>query len=457
MPARLIRKLEKLRLQQELVKPLFYASTAALFIILFLSVIRSSIFSAEQLEEKHIIFEIVFLFLLAILARSIVSYLKQPTVLILMLLGIVMGQSFLHTLWPPISSAIPLLPHEPPTIFLHGELIEVFAQFGAIILLFKVGLHSSIGKIFTRENFVVAILGIILPFIAGYFFAVSTGGDFQYALFLGAALTATSVGVTVGILKEMKLLGERFSQVIMGAAIIDDILSLLVLSLVTNLPSSFDAASLEPFAGVLAYAAIFLVGGSFAGRYFVQKKVDVMEITDKTILYVFSFVFLYAYIAEFIGLSSIVGAFLAGVLLTYSKNAEEINRRSQSLELLFTPVFFISLGMLVDINAVMDFAWPILLISIIAVLTKLAGCGLGALLSGMGRAEAALVGFGMAPRGEVALIIAVFGLSAGALSVPEYSVISAMAFITTIIVPPIFNHLVGKNPSAAAVPGGARK
>jgi Kef-type K+ transport system membrane component KefB len=451
MPKRFLSQLERGRIQDEIVKPLFFTSLPILFIVLFLSIIRTSIFPQEAAEE-HLIFEMVFLILLAILARSIVTYLKQPTVLILMLLGVIMGPSFIQMVWEPLANLYPFLPEAHPEIFLHEELITIFAQFGAIILMFKVGLHSSISKIFTRENFLVAILGIIFPFIAGYLFAVWTGGSFYYALFLGAALTATSVGITVAILKEMRLLEEKFAQMIMGAAIIDDILSLLVLSLVTNLPATLDAAALEPFAMVIIYSIVFLVGGSLVGKYFVRKRVDIMKINDKTLLYVFAFVFLYAYIAEFIGLSSIVGAFLAGVLLNYSKNAEEINKQSKSLELIFTPVFFISLGMLVDVNSVIVFFWPILLLSALAVFTKVAACGLGAVASGLGRTQSLLVGFGMAPRGEIALIIAVFGLSSGALTVPEYSIISAMAFLTTILVPFVFPSILHK---PSEISGGA--
>jgi Kef-type K+ transport system membrane component KefB len=132
------------------------------------------------------------------------------------------------------------------------------------------------------------------------------------------------------------------------------------------------------------------------------------------------------------------------VLLNYSQHASEIDRRTRSLELIFIPVFFISLGMLVDVGSVIQFFWPIIIISAIAVLTKLVGCGLGAFASKLNARESALVGFGMSPRGEVALIIALFGLSSGALSIPEYSIISAMAFLTTIIVPPIFHKLIPK-------------
>lgn len=447
-----LKKLKSLQdAQDAIVRPLFAYSVLILFAIFFLSVIRASVFSPENPEE-HIIFELVFLILLAIVAESIVFHLKQPTVLILMLLGIFMGSSFLALIWGVLPQGIPFLPSQPPEIFLNMHIVELFAQLGAIILMFKAGLHSSIAKIFTKENFLVALLGVILPFAGGYYFAIISGGSFQYALFLGAALTATSVGVTVAILKELKLLEEKFAQVIIGAAVIDDILSLLVLALVLNMPSAIDSTALEPFLQVLAYSVIFLIGGALAGKYFVQMKIDKAELTNKTFLYALAFVFLYAYIAEFIGLSSIVGAFLAGMLLAQSRHVKEIDSRSLSMELIFTPIFFISLGMLVDVPSLGQFFWPIMLLSALAILSKFIGCGIGAFLSKLNGHDSTLVGVGMAPRGEVALIIAVFGLSGGILNSAEYSIICAMAFITTVAMPPVLHALLNNNKTAK---GGA--
>ena len=433
--------------QDAIVRPLFAYSVLILFAILFLSVMRISLFSPEN-PEQHIIFELVFLILLAIVAEIIVFHLKQPTVLILMLLGVVMGSSFLSITWAALPQGIPFLPETPPQIFLNMQIVGLFAQLGAIILMFKAGLHSSISKIFTKDNFFVAFLGIVFPFLGGYYFATLSGGSFQYALFLGAALTATSVGVTVAILKELKLIEQKFAQVIIGAAVIDDILALLVLALVLNMPSAIDSAALEPFLSVLAYSVIFIIGGAIAGKYFVQMKIDKAELNNKTFLYALAFVFLYAYIAQFIGLSGIVGAFLAGMLLAQSRHASEIDSRSLSIELIFTPIFFISLGMLVDVPALAQFFWPIVILSALAILAKFIGCGAGALLAKLSRHESALVGVGMAPRGEVALIIALFGLSAGVLDSAQYSIICAMAFLTTVAMPPVLYHLLNNNQTA---------
>lgn len=425
------------QIERKFLKPVIFFSVILLFIMMLFSLLRTSIFYGTENMEEHVIFEIVFLLLLAIIAESVVIYLKQPTVLVLLLLGIAMGHSFLSEAWGALQPLLPFLPARPPEIILNTHLVNVFAQLGAIILMYKVGLHSSISSIFNRRNFIIALLGVLIPFAAGYAFAAAEGGSFVYALFLGAALTATSVGVTVALLKEGGLVKEDFAQAIIGAAVVDDILSLLVLSLVLNIPSSLEPSAFMPFAAVFLSSLVFIAGGVYAGRWFIGTRIDSREMSDKRFLYALAFVFFYAYFAEFIGLSSIVGAFIAGILLAQSRHREEIEVRSYALEMLFTPIFFISLGMLVDVPSLYAYAVPIIAITAIAVLTKLAGCGLGAFFSGFGKRDSALIGIGMSPRGEVALIVALIGLTAGALTQAEYSIISAMAFLTAIVTPPL--------------------
>ena len=432
------------QIERRFLKPVVLFSVVLLFLMLLFSLLRTSIFYGTENPDEHIIFEIVFLLLLAIVAESVVVYLKQPTVLVLLLLGIVMGPSFLSEAWGVLHPFMPLLPEEAPKIILNTHLVDVFAQLGAIILMYKVGLHSSISKIFSGRNFVIAFLGVLVPFAAGFIFATLGGGSLVYSLFLGAALTATSVGVTVALLREAGLVEKGFAQAIIGAAVIDDVLSLLVLSLVLNMPSSFEPAALQPFALTLASAIIFMVGGVYAGRWFISTRIDHKEMSDKRFLYALAFVLFYAYFAEFIGLSSIVGAFLAGLLLNYSRHREEIEKRSYALEMLFTPIFFISLGMLVDVPSLYRFAVPIILITIIAITAKVVGCGLGAFLTGFGKRDSALIGIGMSPRGEVALIVALIGFTAGALTQSEYSIISAMAFLTAVVTPPMMAPFLKK-------------
>lgn len=411
----------------------------SLFLLLILTVLRASVFGSVE-PEKHIYFEIVFLLLLAVAGELAVIYLRLPSVMILLILGMLMSHSFLAALWGALSGLGLPVSGEPPQILRLEEVIHVFAQLGAVVLLFKVGLHNKIEGIFSRDNLLVATSGVILPFLAGYAYAALTGGNFAYSMFLGAALTATSVGVTVALLKEAGLLNERFAQIIIGAAVIDDILGLLVLSFVINLTTG--DGSLAPIAYTAVSAAVFLFGSIIAGEYFI-KYLDRKEMSPRRFMLVLAFMLLYAYVAEFIKLSAIVGAFIAGVILNRSRHIGDIEEKTYGLEMLFLPIFFISLGILVDVNALSEFAVPILLLTTIAMLTKVIACTGASLFARLGKKDALAVGVGMAPRGEVALIVASLGLTTNVLNVAEYSIISAMALLTTFLVPPLLAKLLG--------------
>lgn len=417
-------------------KKLFPYVALALFVILILTVLRTSVFGAVD-PEKHIYFEIVFLLLLALLGEIAVEYLKQPSVMILMVLGILISPSFFSFAWGLLH-----LPGAAPSILRNEEIIRIFAQLGAVILLFKVGLHNKIEGVFALDNLLVAIAGVVVPFAVGYLYAGSTGGDFAYSMFVGAALTATSVGVTVALLKESGLLAQRFAQVIIGAAIIDDILGLLVLSFVLNITAgSVEIASLL-ITGITA--AVFIFGGVLAGKYFVKYMDSDWSSSSRAILLALAFMLAYAYVAEFIRLSAIVGAFLAGIVLNRSRHIREIQEKTTGLELLFMPIFFISLGLLVDVNALFEFAVPILVLTAIAFVTKVVPCALAAMAASLKQNDALAVGVGMVPRGEVALIIASLGLSSGVLGAAQYSIISAMALLSTFMVPPLLSRLLKK-------------
>lgn len=419
-----------------------------IFILLLLSIVRTSIFEEVE-EEKHIYFEIVFLLLLAVAGELTVVYTKQPTVMILMILGMLMSPSFLSILWDFAHSLeLPFaIPAEPPNILRLENILHVFAQLGAIILLFKVGMHNKIEKIFASDNLMVAMAGVVLPFAVGYFYATSAGGSFAYSMFVATALTATSVGVTVAILREFKLMNERFAEIIIGAAVLDDVLGLLVLSLVINLTGAGADAAVSSLFITFATAAVFLAGSVLAGKYFVDY-IDKKELNQRRFLLILALVLFYSYIAEFINLSAIVGAFMAGIILNQSKHQNEIEEKTYGLELLFMPIFFISLGILIDVDALALFFVPIVILSILALATKVIGCGAAALYAGLKPKEAVIVGFGMAPRGEVALIIAAIGLTTNVLNQSEYSILAAMALLTTIVTPPILQMLIERAKNA---------
>ena len=407
-----------------------------LFAILILSVAKTSIFGEVE-SGKYIYFEIAFLLLLAILGEIIVVRTKQPSVMILMVLGAIISSSTISSIWNFANFPIP-----SPNILKVSEIIHIFAQFGAMILLFKVGLESKIEKIFAIDNLVVALLGVIVPFVIGYFYAQSSGGSFVYSLFLGSALTATSVGVSVAILKEMKLIEKRFAQIIIGAAVIDDIIGLIVLSLVINV-SVIKGPLINSLVATVAISAIFILGSVIVGKKFLNY-INSREFDTRGFLLLLAFVLFYSYLAEYIKLSAIVGAFIAGLSISQSKYIREIDEKIYGLEMLFVPVFFISLGMMIDINSIATFVIPIVVLSLIAIASKFIGCAGGALIAKLEPLEAAIVGLGMAPRGEVALIVGSIALSYNAINSSEYSIIASMATLTTFITPPILQRMISK-------------
>lgn len=423
-----------------------------LAVLLFLSVFRASIFT-EVSEDKKIWFELSFLLLAAISAEMLVAYLKQPFVMVLLLVGVAISPSAVGIIYPAIEGAgnfvlSPLsisLPAHAPVLVQTDELVMIFAKLGSILLLFKIGLHSETKKIFNAKNMAIAALGVIVPFAGGYLFAIAGGHDFYYAMFLGAALTATSVGVTVAVLEELKIMQSDMAQALLGAAVIDDILALLVLSFVIQAPSGLDGGALGSLVGIAATALVFVAGGIVLGRFVVVTYFDPMvgeeKFPKKGFLAMLMYLLFYAYVAEFIGLSAIVGAFVAGITMNYSRKTDRLFEMFFPLEALFTPVFFISLGLLVDINALIANLAPILMITLIAILTKVIGCGAGALAMGSKPKDALAIGVGMMPRGEIALIIGLYGLTAltpagtPILGASEYAIIASMAFLTTIIAP----------------------
>lgn len=426
---------------------IFPIVATCLFVLLVLSVVRTSVFAQPEVEN-HLFFEISLLLFIALVAKVAVAHLKEPSVMLLLLFGVLISTSFLSIFWPFVAQIFPFMPSDPPTFIPDQSLIRIFGQMGVLFILLRIGLSEKFGEIFNLTNATVAFSGVVLPFLAGYVYVSMSGGSPSYALFLGASLVATSVGITASLLKEAGFLRAHFAEVILGAAVIDDVLGLIILSLV-SVASSGSSDFLSIFQ-VLANTTIFFAGGTIAGREFIKRFIDEGNFGSRKLLITLLFAFTYAYIAEFIGLSGIVGAFLAGILLNNSKNLPKISEKTEVLELVFAPIFFVSLGMMVDAKALITFIVPILIITAIALVAKIIGCGLGGLVAGLNRKEAFLVGVGMIPRGEVALVVALIGLSRGTISQEQYSVIAAMAFLTVLFTPLLMRLLLKGEKTAAA-------
>lgn len=323
--------------------------------------------------------------------------------------------------------------------------VEVLAEIGAILLLFVIGLESDFKDIYSAKNGLIAVFGVVVPFAGGFVLSRLFGFSSLTALFVGTALTATSIAITAHVLKEMGQLGSSAAKAIIGAAVIDDVLGLLMLGITTGISKgSFSFSAL----GVLLVSAIIFFVIAVLLMPFISEIISrVNEWAESkgrfqiTILLAMAVAFAYSAVAELIGLSAIVGAFIAGVTL---ENLEIKSYREGAayLEMIFSAIFFVSLGLLIDLKDVGTGSWLFIAALIaVAVATKVVGCFFPALFAGLKPRDALIVGIGMVPRGEVAMIVALFGLTAGIISQGIYASILVMALVTTIIVPVFLRRL----------------
>lgn len=331
----------------------------------------------------------------------------------------------------------------------YTDAIKMLAHLGAIMLLFAIGLEFKIREVYQTRYLFIALAGIILPWIAGYFLGVLFNYGFNESMFIAVSLTATSIAITAKVLEEMKKLNTSAAKAIIGAAVIDDVLGLLALSIAIQSVREDDIAIMKILT-IAIKAVVFLVAGILAAP-FIKKlfiKLDEKEFSRRfpDFLFITSvmFCFLYASIAEIIGLSAIVGAFLAGAVLEgiRFKNSKNLKEGAEYLHVIFGAIFFISLGILANLRQVTFNVLPFLAaLLLVAVVTKVIGCGLASKLVGFSRTESFVIGFGMSPRGEVAMIVALIGLTSNIISQDIYVAIVIMSLMTTIITPLVIRNL----------------
>lgn len=325
-----------------------------------------------------------------------------------------------------------------------GNFLSYTAEIGVILLMFSAGLETDLTELKKNgiSSFVVALCGVLVPLLGGFvtyalYFHVDVT-DFKEcmkAVFIGVVLTATSVSITVETLRELGHLKGKVGVTILGAAIIDDILGIIVLTVVTSL----EDASVNPISILVKILLYFVVVGII---WFVLSRLKpVLESWDRlrrTSIMSLAFCFLMAYISEeFFGIADITGAYFAGLMLCSMKIEGYVNRRvSIAAYLIFSPVFFASIGMKTNLDgltgSVIIFSFILL---VVAILTKVIGCGLGAKLCKYKNKESLQIGVGMISRGEVALIVAQKGYQAGMLNDSLFAPIVLVVIVTTLITP----------------------
>ena len=369
------------------------------------------------------------LLFVALAGYLIASKINQSAIVWEILLGIVIGPSLFG-------------------LITYTESVQSFAQLGAVVLLFVVGLEFELKDIFNVKYGIIALIGVLIPWIGGYFLAILFGFDFISSVFVGTALTATSVAITANVLKEMGKLQTDAAKAIIGAAVIDDIIGLLVLSISMQVANK--SVSIFPLVLVIIGAAVFMIVGAYVGHVYLSRLIERFDTTklarkfpETVFILAMMIAFFYAMIAELIGLSAIVGSFLAGVALTTCviKHGKNFKEGAEYLLIIFASIFFVSLGVLADFHTLtLQILWFLIALTIVAFLTKIIGCYAGARIGRMTHKNSLVVGMGMAPRGEVAMIVALIGLNIGIIKQDIYVSLILMSLLTTIGVPIILRY-----------------
>lgn len=359
--------------------------------------------------------------------------LGQPAVLGELLVGILIGPYVLH--WVD-----------------NTEIIRLLAEIGAVLLLFEVGLESDLSEFVRVKSaaLAVAVVGIVVPMGLGYALSIALGlqGRGQTVpLFMAAVLAVTSTGITARVMKDLGRLDSKEARVILGAAVVDDVLGLVLLATVVEIASSGVFAIATAVLTALL-AVVFLVGAIVIGVMIAPRALRIVRLMrTRGVLITWALVFclLLAWSAEKVHLAAIVGAFAAGLVLAKTEDRAHIENQIRPLADIFVPIFFVWLGFAVDprvFNPLAPGGWHTLLITaalfVIAVIGKVVS-GWAAILPGINRL---LVGLGMVPRGEVGLIFASLGLSIGVIDQALYAVTAAVVLLTTIIAPPLLKSLI---------------
>lgn len=367
--------------------------------------------------DAKIFMELSAMLVFAIIGILISKKVKQPVSVGIITLGIILGPSVIG-------------------LAKYDGTLAVIANIGSIVLLFVAGLNSNIREVYTKKNFYVALLGALTPLIGGFLVSKMFGYDVFTSIFIGATLTATCLGITSSVLKEIGKIKTDTAKAMIGAAVIDDIISLSILSVVLGIPSGFNLLNISLKLLLVIGFVLFML---FFGEKILTLIIDyfndyVLRMAPRqTFALGLAMVFLFSYIAYILGLAPIVGAFLVGVSLAKSKAVNTLLAGSEYFEIIFTSIFFISIGIVVELKAFVTLFWFILALTIVAILTKMFGSGYAAYKMGFKKKDALIVGTGMAPRGEVAFIIALNGLLLGVITKEIYSAIVFMSFLTTLI------------------------
>jgi Kef-type K+ transport system membrane component KefB len=352
--------------------------------------------------------------------------LGQPSVLGELLAGVMLGPGVLG-------------------LIRESAVLHTLAELGVILLLFEIGLGSDVEELARAgtQSAAVALLGIALPFGAGFLLARAWGQSSNVAVFICATLTATSVGISARVLSDLGRLRDAAAQIVLGAAVIDDVLGLVILAVVSGLAQggSFSAVLALVILGKAVAFLLLAVGLGIRAAPFLVQWIGRMRARGSDIVFCVVFCVLLALVADRVGLATIIGAFAAGLVLARTDRREHMAERIKPVAELFVPLFFVMIGARVEPRALLGAGvWLGLVLTAVAVLSKL-GAALAVYRRDVGRWPVAV---GMVPRGEVGLIFAGIGMTSGVITGDLYAALVMMVIVTTFIVPPWLKHLYAR-------------
>lgn len=348
--------------------------------------------------------------------------LGQPAVLGKLIAGIVLGPAVLG--WVQ-----------------NDTLIHDMSEIGVLLLMFIAGLETDLDQL--RRNWkpavAVAVGGIILPLVCGFGVGEAFGFSVNEGWFLGIVLSATSVSITVQVLKDMNKLNTREGSTILGAAVLDDVLVVVLLAVMMSV---FGTGGQEISLGLLVGKKLIFFAGAVLGGWLVvpwtMKILAPLKVTEAVITAALVICFGFAYFADMLGMAGIIGAFAAGIAIAQTDHKHVVEEKVEPIAYsIFVPVFFVSIGLNVSFEGVGQQLGFVVALTLIALVTKLIGGGIGARLTGFDNRSSLAIGSGMISRGEVALIIAATGLQTGLLVQQYFTSVIIAVILTTLAAPPI--------------------
>jgi Kef-type K+ transport system membrane component KefB len=392
-------------------------------------------------------------FLAAKVGGEIMERLRLPAVTGELMAGVVLGPSILGL------------------ITSEHSFLDILATLGATFLLFSVGMETKLSEL-KRVGMIaasVAVLGVAAPFVVGYYVSLLLNFSSVEAMFIAAALVATSVGITARVLQDMGMIASEEAKIILGAAVIDDILAMIVLTLVSGTAAGESLSSINIviiIAEIACFIAIVTLLGTRMVRYAFGKR-EIMH--DRTVdgswtihykthafkrdswfeklvqkeapfVVILIVVFGLSAMASYVGLAAIIGAFFAGLIFSDTKNTYELEHKFEPLNVLLVPFFFVVMGAKVDLTNFVTVVPLAIVLTVVAILTKLAGCAAGAITRG--EKTALIVGAGMVPRGEVGIVIGMIGFNMGTIGSETYSIIILVSIATTLYAPFLIRTII---------------